>query len=334
MRVMLTGGTGFIGSALCEHYLAEGHEVRTLAKLATDAERDNAERLRDAGVEVVVGDVTSREAVASAMEGVQLVHHIAAAMREANKGRSAYWEVNVQGTRHVLEEALRCGVERVVHCSSVGVYGDISGRTVNEETPCHPTNHYGDTKLEAEGLVKDFVARESLPVVIVRPAEVYGPGDFRLLKLFKMIQAGKFMVFGKAEGKHHMIHVDDLVGAMVLAGERPELAGQIFNAAGNEPVVLKDLLALIAELLGVDPPKLRLPLTPMLIAATIVEFTCLPLGIQPPIYRRRMDFFRHDWSLDITALKEGLGYTPKYDLRTGLAKTIEGYQERRLLVHA
>ena len=331
MRVLVTGGTGFIGSALCEHYLAEGHEVRTLAKLATDAEKRNAQRIEQAGVEVVVGDVTSREAVRSACQGVGLVHHVAAAMREADKGRSTYVEVNVEGTRHILEEGARSGVDHVVYCSSVGVYGDISGRTVDEASECRPTNFYGETKLLAEGLVKEFVAKEQMPVVIVRPAEVYGPGDFRLLKLFRMVQKGRFILFGKGQGKHHMIQIEDLVGAMVLAGTRPELSGKTFILAGDQPIPLVDLLREIADVLGTKPPKLRFPLLPMMAAATVCEFSCRPFGIQPPLYRRRMDFFRHDWSFDTSAMKNVLGYSPRYDVRSGLERTVEGYRQRELL---
>ena len=327
MRVLITGGTGFIGSALCRHYLDEGHEVRALAKLATSAEMRNGEKLREAGVDLVVGDVGSRETIARASDGVDLVHHVAAAMREANVGREFYWQVNVEGTRYVLEEAARAGASQVVYCSSVGVYGDISGRRVDEESRCRPTNHYGETKLAAEALVKEFTGREQLPVVIVRPAEVYGPGDARLLKLFRMIQDRKFILFGRGEGKHHLVYIEDLVAAMALAGRRPELSGQTFVLAGEEPIELRKMIRLIAEVLDVEPPWRSLPLAPVMLAARIIEAVCRPLGIQPPIYPRRMDFFRHDWHFDISRCKETLGYTPRFDLRSGLERTITGYTE-------
>jgi len=331
MRVLITGGTGFIGSALCRRYVSEGHQVRTLAKTATHAERRNAHRLTESGVEVVLGDVANRQDVAAAVDGVDLVHHIAAAMRETDIGREGYWNVNVEGTRHVLEEASRSGVKQVVHCSSVGVYGDISGRKVNEKSPCQPNNIYGQTKLAAEKLVRDFVAADKLAVVIVRPAEIYGPGDFRLLKLFRMIQKGSFFIVGNGEGHHHLGYIEDIVAAMMIAGQRPELSGKTFILAGDEPIKLNQLILEIARQLQVRPPRLRLPLGPMLAVAAMVEFPCRGLGIRPPIYRRRMDFFRHDWNLDISACRNVLGYTPQFDLRSGIARTIEGYRQAGLL---
>lgn len=331
MRVLITGGTGFIGSNLALAYTRMGHQVLVVSKESTDAERENARDLRQAGVEVVQGSITDRGLMADCCEGVDLVHHVAAAMREANLSDRLFWEVNVEATRWLLEQCQREGVSRFVYCSSIGAMGKVVQKPANEESPCHPQDIYQVTKRVAEELCLRFHQERRLPLAIVRPADVYGPRDRRLLKLFRAIRKGRFVMIGSGQNEHHMVHVDDLVAALTLAAEREAAIGEIFIIAGESPIQLGMLVRMIAGILGVPAPRLQIPLAPVRALALAIETVCKPLGVPPPLYPRRVDFFRSDYAFDISKAKRVLGYQPRYGLAEGMGNTLEWYRQKGLL---
>ena len=331
MRVLITGGTGFIGTALSLAYLKDGHEVVVLAREATPAERENAAELRAAGARIVVASVTEADEVRRALEGVQVVHHIAAAMREANIPDSVFWETNVQATERLLKASRDAGVRRFVYCSSIGAFGKAPPKPATEETPCAPVDIYQKTKKAAEELCLRYRAETGFPLSIVRPAEVYGPRDRRLLKLFRAVASRKFVMIGSGRNEHHLVYIDDLVSGMRLAEEKDAALGEIFVLAGERSIDTQGLVRTVASALGVDPPRLRIPLGPVVAAAVACEAICRPFGIQPPIYPRRVDFFRSDFSFDISKAKRVLGYRPQFDLPAGLRSTAEAYRARGLM---
>ena len=331
MRILITGGTGFIGTALSLAYVKDGHEVVVLAREATPAERENAAELRAAGVRIIVASITDADEVRRALVGARVVHHIAAAMREANIPDSVFWETNVQATEHLLKASRDAGVERFVYCSSIGAFGKAPQKPATEETPCAPVDIYQKTKRAAEEVCLRYRAETGFPLSIVRPAEVYGPRDRRLLKLFRAVAARKFVMIGAGRNEHHLVYVDDLVSGMRLAEEKEEASGEIFVLAGDRSIETQALVRTVAEVLEVAPPKLRIPLGPVVAAAAVCEAICRPLGIQPPIYPRRVDFFRGDFSFDISKARRVLGYRPRFELPAGLRRTAEAYREQGLM---
>ncbi len=331
MKVLVTGGTGFIGSNLALAYTRAGHQVLVVSKEATDAERENAQDLRQAGVEVVQGDISDRGLMAGCCEGVDVVHHIAAAMREANLPDQGFWEINVEATRWLLEVSRRAGVRRFIYCSSIGAMGKVMRKPADEASPCYPRDIYQVTKRAAEELCLRFHQEHRLPIAIVRPADVYGPRDRRLLKLFRAIRRGWFVMLGQGHNEHHMVYVDDLVAALLLAAEREVAVGEVFIIAGESPIRLEALVKMIAGLLGVSPPRLHIPLAPVQALAWAIEAVCRPLRIPPPLYPRRVDFFRSDYAFDISKAKRMLGYQPRYDLTEGMGNTLEWYRHKGLL---
>jgi dihydroflavonol-4-reductase len=331
MRILITGGTGFIGTNLALDYVRSGHEVHVISKEATPTEVENAADLKKVGVTVVRGNITDHGLLDGCCKDVDVVHHIAAAMREANIPDSEFWNVNLESTRRLLESARKHEVQRFVYCSSIGAIGKTPEKPANEESPCKPEDIYQKTKKAAEELCLEFQRTHDFPLSIVRPAEVYGPRDRRLLKLFKAIKHGKFAMIGAGRNEHHLVYIDDMVLGFKLAAEQPSAIGQVFIIAGEEPIALNDLVQLVAKTLGVAPPKLRIPLLPIQIVATITEGVCKPLRIQPPIYRRRVDFFRSDFSFSIKKAKEVLNYQPQFDNKTGVRRTMEWYESDGLL---
>lgn len=326
MKVLVTGGTGFTGSHLCKRLVREGYSVRGLAR-----DPNRSTDLRRYGVEVVTGDLCDRISLEQAMQGVDTVYHIAAMFRQENVSRKEMWEVNVQGTRNMLEAAVKAGVQRFVHCSTIGVHGDIKNPPANEETPYGPGDHYQESKTEGERLALKYMNEGRLPIVIFRPGGIYGPLDLRFLKLVKAINKRRFIMLGSGEVLYQMIYIDDLIDGILLCGTEKRAIGNVYILTGEEPVTLNRLVEVIAGILGVRPSRLRFPVTPVYLAGILCELICKPFGIQPPIYRRRVDFFRKTRSFDISKAKTDLGFKPKTDLKTGMAKTIQWYRENGYL---
>ena len=270
--------------------------------------------------------------MARAAEGVEVVYHIAATYREAGQPDSAYSRRSTStGTRHVLEAAKAAGARRVVHCSTGGVHGHIAHPPATEDAPFNPGDVYQETKLEAETLAREFGEREGFEVVVARPIGIYGPGDTRFLKMFRGIARGRFPMLGSGEVFYHLTYIDDLVEGFRLCGETPAAAGRTYILAGPRYTTLNELIALVAEELGVTPPRLHLPVWPFWLAGLLCEMVCVPLRIEPPLYRRRVDFYTKSRAFDTTRARTELGFAPKVDLEEGIRRTAAWYREQGLL---
>ena len=333
MTVLITGGTGFIGCRLALQLQSEGRSVRVLGQANNDFERENAELLTEQGVEVVIASVTDRKEMFELVKGSESVYHLAAAQHEANAPDTLFHDVNVTGTQNLLDASVAAGVQRFVHGSTIGVYGTavdcaLSG-AIHEESPMQPDNIYGKTKLAGEALVLSYA--DKLPVVVIRISEVYGPGDQRLLKLFKGIQKGFFFKIGPGKNLHHLIYIDDLITGLKLAESADEAVGEIFVLAGKDAVSTDEMIDTIANELSVTLPAVRAPLILFDSAAALLETTLKPLGIQPPLHRRRMDFFRKSFLFSSAKAVEMLGFEPTYSFEEGIAKTAGWYHEKGYL---
>lgn len=328
MNILITGGTGFIGSRLALRLLGQGEEVGIFGQINTSAEKDNLERVRAAGGEVQLGSVVEREKVREAVRGKAVVFHLAAAQHEANVPDQHFRDINVEGTRNILEASLTAGVKRFVHGSTIGVYGSVEGM-IDEESPCNPENIYGKTKLEGERLALSF--NDKIPITAIRICETYGPGDRRLLKLFKAIQKKSFFMIGNGKNLHHLIYIDDLIKGLLLAATNERARGEIFLLAGKKPITTSEMAETIALTLDSPLPKLRAPLWPFMTLATVMEGTLRPLGVQPPLHRRRMDFFKKSFSISSQKAARLLGFSPDVDFTLGAKQTARWYGEQGLL---
>lgn len=328
-RVLITGGTGFIGSRLALRCVEEGESVRVLAMKNTPAEVENSETLERVGVEVVEGSVTDPGTLARAVEGVEVVYHLAAAQHEANVQDAHFRNVNVEGTRNILEAAVAMGVKRFVHGSTIGVYGDERSGPVTDDTPLEPDNIYGVTKLEGERVVQEF-ARQ-VPVAIARISETYGPGDRRLLKLYRAAMGGKLFRIGTGKNLHHLVYIDDLIDGLRLAAVSPDMVEKTFVLAGPEAVSSDEMISEVSRAVGQRPPRLRVPLWPLMFIAAVMEGVLKPLGIQPPLHRRRMNFFIKNFRFDTAAIAAETGYRPKIDFVEGARRTGAWYRDMGLL---
>jgi nucleoside-diphosphate-sugar epimerase len=332
MRLLVTGGTGFIGSHLAEEGRRRGAEVVVLGLTDRPEEQANAELLTRRGAEVLPGSITDAELCRRAVRGATHVFHLAVAMREGGKSDEFFESINLDGTRQLLEAASVQRVERFVYCSTIGIYGHRAPGITREDSPLAPGNIYERTKVSAERLVREFAQQCDLPSVVLRPADVYGPRDQRLLKLFKGVSRGRFPLFGSGEGRRHMVYVDDVVTAFFQACERDAALGEGVIIAGPRACTLRELLDEITLATGSNRYGMRLPLAPMLGLAAVVEDVCAMLKIDPPIYRRRMDFFHSDSEFDTSRARRVLGWEPRVDLREGIRRTLEDYRRSGQLV--
>jgi nucleoside-diphosphate-sugar epimerase len=323
MHVLITGGTGFIGSRLALRCLERGDAVRILGQQNNAAEAEASKNLRARGAEIILDSVTNQARVFAVTRDVDLVYHLAAAQHEANVPDQHFWNVNVAGTQNLLEASEQSGVKRFVHGSTIGVYGATSVGIIDEQSPLQPMNIYGRTKLEGERRVLSF--QERLPVVIARISETYGPGDYRLLKLFKAIQKRLFFMIGDGRNKHHLIYIDDLIDCLFLTAAVPEAIGNTFVLAGKEIVTTQEMVSIISEQLGKRMRKYHFPLFPFLVLATAFEYSFRLLKIQPPLHRRRMDFFRNSFVLSHEKSSKLLGFTPQRSFKEGIAETATWY---------
>jgi dihydroflavonol-4-reductase len=322
VRVLVTGATGFTGGHLARHLATRGCDVRVLAR---DASR--ATTLAAAGMDVAIGDLRDARAVDAALQGVTIVYNIAALYREAGLPDQAYADVNARAVGDLIAAAARTGVRRVVHCSTVGVHGDVLNPPADEDAPLAPGDLYQRTKVEGEALARAAAARHGIEVAIARPTGIYGPGDRRLLKLFRGVARRRFVVLGDGRISYHLTYVDDLVEGLRLCGECPEAAGRTYILGGPETPTLNEIVTAIAAEAGVPPPRLHLPVWPVWIAGAACEAMCRPFGVEPPLHRRRVDFFTKNRAFDIGRARRELGYAPAVGLREGVHRTLAWYRE-------
>jgi dihydroflavonol-4-reductase len=324
MRMLVTGATGFIGSRLALEARRLGHEIVAAGQLNSEAERTRAQELESAGIVIQKGPLQDLEHARRVTAGCHTVIHLAAAQHEANVSDDYFFDVNVNGTRTLLEAGKWAGAQRFVYGSTIGVYGDFSGQLLDENTPPRPANVYGRSKLQAEEVVNSY--RSTLPISIVRISETYGPGDFRLLKLFRALNRGRFVIIGSGLNRRQVIHVSDLARGLLLAASNEAAVGETFVMAGEEILTTRDMVQQVAGALGRDAPRGRVPMWPFLATATVMERTLRPLGIQPLLHRRRLDFFRKSFVFSTAKARSTLGFTSVIPFNRGAVETADWYR--------
>jgi nucleoside-diphosphate-sugar epimerase len=320
VRLFVTGASGFIGSHFVELAIAACHEVVALCRPDSNAQRRN--ELIAQPVTVVDGDVLDPGTHSAEFGHIDCVCHFAAAFKEGGASEDYFQRVNVEGTANLVEIAHRHGAKRFVLCSTAGIYGRRVPGLIDESRPMSPWNAYERSKVAAEDAVRSKARSLGMEYVILRPTAVYGPRDERLLKLFRSAARGRFPLFGRGEGRRHMVYVSDLADAFLRACTRPEAANHEMIVAGPEAVPLRELLQTLATLSNRRSTGPRLPLKPMLALAAVTEDVCGLIGVKPPLYRRRMDFYTNDAAFDSSHARRLLEWEPKVSLRDGLALTM------------
>lgn len=322
MKVALTGASGYTGGHLLKRLIARGDSVKALvrANSVTPA-------LEASGAELVIGELGDADAARRLVAGCDAVLHVAAVYRTAGHPDAYYRKINVEATRRLLEAAKAAGVRRFVHTSTVGVHGDVKNPPGDETSPIAPSDIYQETKAEADAMAREFGRVHGLEVAIVRPGAIYGPGETRLLKVFKGIARGRYAVVGSGSPHYHLVYIDDLVDGFLLALDRAEAAGETFIIAGPSSVSQDDLAREVAKATAGSVWPFHIPAWPIQRLGDLVEALCVPFGIEPPIHRRRVDFWVKNRSFAIDKARRLLGYDPKVGVAEGIKRTADWYRE-------
>jgi len=325
-EVLVTGATGFVGNHLTRRLIDIGASVRILVRKSSNPEL--VSELEQVGARIYYGDVSDQDSVNEAVEGVSYIFHIAALFRQAKFDDSVYYDVNVEGVRHIINAAEANNVERLVHCSTIGVHSHIVNPPADETEAYRPADIYQVTKCEGEKLAKEAFAAGRVKGAIIRPAMIWGEGDTRILKLFKGVSRRKLPIIGDGKTMTHWIYVHDLVDGFILAAIREAAIGQVYIIAGEKAVPLEELVERVAECAGTKPLPVKIPACPVQLAGSITEAICRPFGIEPPLYRRRVDFFTKDRHFDITKAKTELGFRPRNTFEQEVSNIYNWYEEQ------
>jgi dihydroflavonol-4-reductase len=318
MTTLVTGATGLVGSHVTRLLVERGDDVRALVR-----ERSPLEELDGLDVELVHGDVLDRDSVRAAMRGVQRLFHVAG-ITSLRASADRLFKVNVGGTRIVLEEALRAGVARVVHTSSVAAVGPAPRGSTADEDQVFRAGRYGlpyvNAKHEAE-LEAMRMAAHGLPVVVVNPAHVFGAGDRHRssTELVRRFLRGQIPAY--VDGAINVVDAEDVARGHLLADERGEVGERYI--LGNRNFTLDRLFADLARLSGVEPPALKLPLPAALALARAAE---LAPG-RPAVTTIEVRASSLWWAFRSTKARRGLGWRPAHHEDT-LQTTIDWYRER------
>lgn len=325
-KVLVTGANGFGGGCLCLYLAERGIPVRGMYYTPDGGDPT----FSHPNLQLVPGDLTDGESLERALEGIEVVHNLAALYRPTIVAKEMYFKVNVDGVKDLVERAARRKVRRFVHCSTMGIHGSVTNPPADEESPIKPDDYYQESKYQGEVVAMGRAKELGMEIVTIRPTAIYGPREHRFLKLAKMIGSGHSIMFGDGKIRYHFIHADDLSQSFMLAAESPNAVGQSYLIGDEHPPTLNEIFQIIGDELGQPAPRYRLPYTPVWLAAAACEFAFLPLrplGLSPPLYRRRVNWFASERWFDISKAKRELGYQPQVAIEDGLREMVRSFVE-------
>jgi nucleoside-diphosphate-sugar epimerase len=310
-KVLITGATGYTGKILTRKLSAAGARINALARPSS-----KTEELDGLNVTWFRGDITDPELIDRAALGVEYIFHLATAFRAGEATENDCRQIHLHPTQAMAKAVQgRPEFKRFIYTSTVGVYGHIPGETpADEQYRFNPGDCYQHTKLETE----QWLAASGIPYTIIRPAAIMGPGEQRMLKMFKMANRGLILMLGKGKGLLQFIHVDDLTEILLLAAVSEQARSETIIAANPEPISIIDMGRIIAKALNRKAIVLHLPLRPFYWIAALCETLCPPLGVRPPLYRRRVDFYTKDRQFNTAKLHRLL----RYDFHHGNERTL------------
>jgi nucleoside-diphosphate-sugar epimerase len=331
MKALVTGAAGFLGGHLVDMLLERGDEVRAMARAGEDLSY-----LRTLpNVEIVYGDLTDEESLRQAVQGVQRVYNVAAKTGPWGL-EEVYRAINVQGLASLVNVAMQAGVQRIVHTSSITVYGHFLQGIVTEDHPYHAEdNPYSRSKIAGEKLIADLVKDRGAPVVIVRPGWIYGPRDnASFARYVSLVESGKFFFFGSGKNIVPIVYVRDVAQGLIKAGDAgDEVIGRAYTLADDRRVTQAEYLNTIADALNVPHIRLSVPFWPLYAAGRSAELLWQALGRRkaapPPLTTYGVTLQGRDQQFSIDRARRELGYAPEFDVKRGVGEGVRWYLETR-----
>jgi len=330
MSVLVTGATGFVGQHLIHELVRKGFQVKCLVH-----RRPFSNKRLEKAIELVTGDITDILYIRNALKDVDIVFHLAALLGrwQSEYPDYEYYRVNFIGTKLLVEQCLKAGVNHFVYLSSTGVIGRVKETPADESCPCSPIFPYERSKYLAELKVRNAVEKRSFPATIVRASHIYGPGDTNTFKIFKVIKRLKaFPLIDGGRAIFQPIYVKDLVEALILCVEKRNISiGKTYVIAGKDRVSFRDFIRLSAELLKIPLLCLSIPRPLANFIGLACEATFPPFHREPPLTRSRVEFFSRNQIYCINKICEELGFRPGTSLRSGLQEAINWYMKSGFL---
>lgn len=315
-KILVTGAGGFIGYHLANHLAESGYRVIGIdIHFPADSKQIHFEKIET--------DFRDWEVMKDLMVGVDVVFHLASAHLQISLDESEYWDINVNSLKPLLELARKNNIKRFIHVSSVGIYGNLKTWPADEESECNPQSIYGETKIAGEAEVLNFSQKTGFPVVIIRPAWVFGPGCPRTLKIYKTLQKKRFVMIGDGQNLRHPVFIRDMLQSFLLAMENEEAVGKTFIIGGDRPITTNELIKGFVNILNTPEPIIRIPYSLGKTIAHASERIFKIIKKEPPISTRSLEFFDTNNAFDITKARKLLNFNPKFSYEDGLRESSE-----------
>jgi len=325
MEILVTGGTGFLGSHLVDRLVAEGHRVRVLIRPTSQLDFLQV-HLGEGTIECIKGDLTDPSSLQRACQGVEAIFHAAAAV-DLTLSRRRIFKVNVWALERFLEIARARSIRRFVYVGSVGFYRVRPGEPIREDSPCCPWNAYEASKLEAERIVLRHGQTHGLPVTVLEPSAIYGPrARVGIPMMLRLIERGWFPYIDSGHHRLNMVYVSDVVEALIQALQSPQAVGQRLIIGGPSSPTYREIFQTVAKLLGVDPPQRNVSYPVAKAFARLIEIGAKLTGRSPPFASAYLDYAARDMIVDSSRAQQVLGYRPRVDLEEGMRCTVEWFR--------
>ncbi len=324
MKVLVTGGAGFLGRYIVEKLLESGDEVSIFS-------RGSYPEMEEMGVEVIRGDLRNKDEVFGAIEGKEMVFHVASKIDMWGKKKDFY-DINVKGTQNVINACLKHGIKKLIYTSTASVV--FNGEDIENLDETQPytkkfLSYYPETKAEAEKLILEANEKMGLKTTILRPHLIWGPRDPSLFpRLIEVAKKKRLPIIGSGKNRLDLTYVENVADAHILAADSPNSAGQIYFISQGELVVPWDFLQELFQGIGVPPIKRKISFRTAYIGGAILEFIFKLFRItkkKPLITRFLASELAHSQYYNISKAKKELGYSPKISIKDGMKKYIEYY---------
>lgn len=329
MNILVTGGTGFMGTYLIPRLLEEGHNVRLIVRNSS-----KARQLYHNTCELIEGDIQNADSLKGCCVGIDIVYHMAALMGHDSPSSEAFEKfrkVNVEGVKNIVREAQKCNVKKFIHISSTAAMGLQRETYIDEKKICNPYTPYQVTKREGELIVLDEVKKNNFPAIIVRPSMVYGPGfkgDF--LTIAKVCKTGFFPQIGSGKNLSPALYITDLCDALIRFIDKGEI-GEIYLLSSKESYTLKETAEIIGKAINKSIKFIYIPKSMAIAGVSLLEYVCKLIGKKPVITKRNIQSVSKDRVINISKLMNTLEFEPQIPLKIGLPITIAYFEEQKYL---
>jgi nucleoside-diphosphate-sugar epimerase len=327
MKILVTGGTGFLGQHLAQRLVSEGNDVTVIGRNARVGSN-----LIKKGIKFVQGDLADLKTVKEAVSNQEYVIHCGALSSPWGK-YADFYAANVTGTQNIITACQESKIKRLVHVSTPSIYVDQRDRLdilESDKLPMQAINDYAHTKRMAEELI-DKAFAQGLPVITIRPQGIFGPGDRAILpRLIKIAKKGFMPVIGKGDNLIDLTYVDNVVEALILCLTSPDFTlGKKYNITNGEPVKLYDAIGLVLKSLGINYKEKRIPYRTAYVLASGLEGAArlLAPSKEPPLTRYSVCVLAKSRTLSIDAARKDLGYKPIVGMTEGISRFVKSYKE-------